>query len=475
MTPTNAAPKLGVQEVRLYERDQKLRMPFRFGVATMTESPQAYAHVRIRLVDGREGWGVAGEMLAAKWFDKDLSLSNEDNYRQLRAALGIAGDAYRAAGPATAFDLFAGSYRAQIDAGAAAGLNPITACYGPALLDRAVLDALCRLHDVSFADAIRRNLPGIRRSDLAPDLEDFDLDTFLAGLKPGASIHARHTVGMVDPITANPEPVNDGLPETLADVIATYGHRYFKIKVGGDLAADLARLEEIAAALDVIDGEYLVSLDGNEQYREASTVIELLRAIAARPALTRFNEAILFVEQPIARAVALDGDIWALSTYKPVIIDESDGTLDTFPTAKELGYAGVSSKTCKGFYKSILNRARCARWNTRADGPRYFMSAEDLTTPAGVTVQQDLALVSLLGIDHVERNGHHYINGMAAAPAAEQRAFLAAHPDLYHDAGGTARLTIRDGRIALGSLACAGFATAAMPDFGSMREMSMPG
>ena len=474
MTRTNAAPKLSVEEVRLYERDQTLRMPFRFGVATMTESPQAYAHVRVRLEDGREGWGVAGEMLAAKWFDKDLSLSNEDNYRKLRAALGIASDAYRAAGPATAFDLFAGNYRAQIAASAAVGLNPITACYGPALLDRAVLDALCRLHDASFADAIRRNLPGIRRSDLTPDLEDFDLGAFLAGLNPGDSIHARHTVGMVDPIASNPEPVNDGLPETLADVIATYGHRYFKIKVGGDLMADLARLAEIAAALDAIDGEYLVSLDGNEQYREASTVIELLRAIAARPELIRFSESILFVEQPIARSVALDGDIWALSTYKPVIIDESDGTLDTFPKAKELGYAGVSSKTCKGFYKSILNRARCERWNARADGPRYFMSAEDLTTPAGVSVQQDLALVSLLGIGHVERNGHHYINGMAAAPAAEQRAFLTAHPDLYHEAGGAARLTIRDGRIALGSLGCAGFATAAMPDFGSMRAMSMP-
>ena len=89
-------------------------------------------------------------------------------------------------------------------------------------------------------------------------------------------------------------------------------------------------------------------------------------------------------------------------------------------------------------------------------------------------MQQDLALVSLLGIGHVERNGHHYINGMAASPAAEQQAFLTAHPDLYHEAGGTVRLTIRDGRIALGSLGCAGFATAAMPDFGSMREMPMP-
>ena len=59
------------------------------------------------------------------------------------------------------------------------------------------------------------------------------------------------------------------------------------------------------------------------------------------------------------------------------------------------------------------------------------MSAEDLTTQAGLSVQQDLALVNLLGIRHVERNGHHYVNGMAAQSQAEQDAFLAAHPDVY--------------------------------------------
>ena len=59
------------------------------------------------------------------------------------------------------------------------------------------------------------------------------------------------------------------------------------------------------------------------------------------------------------------------------------------------------------------------------------MSAEDLTTLAGVSVQQDLALVSLLGLTHVERNGHHFIDGMSFAPEAEQAAFARAHPDLY--------------------------------------------
>jgi hypothetical protein len=83
--------------------------------------------------------------------------------------------------------------------------------------------------------------------------------------------------------------------------------------------------------------------------------------------------------------------------------------------ARAKGYRGVSSKTCKGIYKSFVNAARCALWNRETPG-RYLMSAEDLTIQAGIALQQDLALVSLLGITHVERNGHHYVDGMAALP-----------------------------------------------------------
>ncbi|HET8746850.1 MAG TPA: mandelate racemase, partial [Ramlibacter sp.] len=185
----------------------------------------------------------------------------------------------------------------------------------------------------------------------------------------------------------------------------------------------------------------------------------------------RLWQSILFIEQPIARKLALQVDLGAAGFGKPVIIDESDGETDSFVQARARGYAGVSSKTCKGFYKSVLNAARCAIWNREEGGPRYFMSAEDLTTQAGLAVQQDLALVNLLGIKHVERNGHHYVDGMKALPRAEQGAFLRAHPDLYEDSHGAVRLRIRGGEIAIGSLDCVGFASGAMPEFGAMQAL----
>src|SRR5450432_1513210 len=86
------APGFIVREVRLYERHVHLRMPFRFGVVTLTEAPQCFVRVRIEFADGRSHWGAAAEILAPKWFDKNLALSNEDNFDQLRQSLRLAAD-----------------------------------------------------------------------------------------------------------------------------------------------------------------------------------------------------------------------------------------------------------------------------------------------------------------------------------------------------------------------------------------------
>ncbi len=175
-------------------------------------------------------------------------------------------------------------------------------------------------------------------------------------------------------------------------------------------------------------------------------------------------DRILYIEQPIARAEALSRNMSAVSAERPVVIDESDNSLDVFPRAMELGYRGVSSKSCKGFYKSLINLLRC-----RKAGPDYFLTGEDLTMQAGLAVQQDLALVSLLGLTHVERNGHHYVKGFGETGRDEQIAFLNAHPDLYLESDGVVRLNLVAGRLNIASLDCVGFASAALPDVASMR------
>ena len=447
--------KFAVRQIDLFERDVRLRMPFRFGVVTLTEAPQAFVRVRIRLENGVEAEGAAAEMLVPKWFDKDPALSNQQNIEQLRTSLALAKGVY-GSGANTAYGHFQAHYRDQIERASSKGLNALVACYGPALIDRALLDALCRGLGIGFYDAVRRNVVGMELPG-----------AFLESLRPSSQIAARHTVGLLDPISATEKRINDGLPETLEEVIARYGHRWFKLKVAGDVRADVERLCAIASVLDRL-AEYHATLDGNEQYEDVHGVLSLWQRMKGEPRLRRLVQSVVFIEQPIKRQNALSTDISALAKEKPVIIDESDDTLDAFARAKSLGYRGVSSKTCKGIYKSITNAARCAEW-----GKGYFMSGEDLTVQAGLAVQQDLALVSLLGIAHVERNGHHYVNGMAGLPAPEQDAFLHAHPDLYERSHGAVRLRITKGQIAIGSLSCPGYASGVMPDWNQMREMTI--
>jgi len=447
-----STPRFRVVSIELFERPVRLRMPFRFGVVTLTGAPQAFVRARIRLADGGprggEAEGAAAELMVPKWFDKDPALSNEDNFAQLRGSLRRARVRYLAGGERTAW------------AHSATEQEGLVENYGPALLDRALLDALCRSMGVSFVEAVRRNLIGAQAFD------GLDLPAFLSRLEFRNSIAARHTVGLVDPITAAEQGtrVDDGLPETLEEVLAAYGHRYFKLKVGGEAREDVERLAAIAAVLDRMPDPYHATLDGNEQYDDMAGVVELWERIKADARLRRLVGSILFIEQPVKRHKALQEKVGGID--KPMIIDESDDSLDAFARARELGYKGVSSKTCKGLYKSFINAARCSAW-----GGDYFMSGEDLTIQAGLALQQDLALVSLLGLTHVERNGHHYVNGMADLPRGEQEAFLGAHPDLYQRSHGAVRPRIVGGELSTGSLACAGYASGAMPDWNSMRSM----
>jgi len=465
-------PTFRIAEIELLETPVVLRMPFRFGIVTLRKCFQAFVRVRIETSDGKSAWGATAEMIAPKWFDKNPNLTDDENFEQERDVLRIATQAYLSdTSSDTAFGHFIRHHDTHLKVCASKGYNPLLASYGNALIDKAVLDALCRIRHMSFYQVMQSNLVGMH--DGHSQFSGIDFSAFLNQLRPATHIHARHTVGLVDAITAADitEPVNDGLPETLEQVVEHYGHRYYKLKVCGQLDKDIARLTAIASVLDRIQAPYFASLDGNEQYKNAEEVAELLSTMRATPALHRMVNSIMFVEQPISRAHALDTDLSHMNLGLPVIMDESDGTLDAFVKAKGKGYSGISSKTCKGIYKSFLNAARCQQWNTEGNTRHFFMSGEDLTVQAGLCIQQDLALVNLLGITHVERNGHHYVNGLVSRTKEEQTDFLQNHGDLYESSFGATRVKITEGRLHIASLACPGFASAAMPDFSRMQPL----
>ena len=294
-------------EAEAFERPVAFRFPFRFGVARVTEAPQAFVRVRIE-TDGRSAAGWSAEMMMPKWFDKSPELTPEDNVAQLRRSLALAIEAMLAAGRGTPFGLTAAVEAAHHAACAAEGLPPLVASYGLALVERAMLDALGRAEDAPAAELVRSqpHRPDRRHGARPRGLRPRRLPRRPASRPP--SIAVRHTVGLADPLTAADlaaaDRLNDGLPETLEEAIAAYGHRFFKLKIAGDPEADVARLARIAAVLDRLD-DYRVTLDGNEQYPDPETVAAFLDRLAAAPGLDRLRRAILFLEQPMARAVTL--------------------------------------------------------------------------------------------------------------------------------------------------------------------------
>jgi len=439
-------PALTVRDIRLAERTVTFQRPFRFGSTTVTSAPQVFVHAEIK-IDGRTSFGATAELMVPKWFDKNPAISIEETVEELRQSLVFARELYlKQRAPLSAFALHAAVYPHQLKTCARVGMPQLAALFGPAEIDKAIVDALLRVLNLNVFSGFARNIVGLD-TRLTPDLDQAAIDRFLSSRRPRASIHVRHTVGMMD------------APESARQVALRDGCRYFKIKLCGDPQSDVKRLHDIADVLDNLSIDYRVTLDANEQYANLANLLALVDCMTSTSSLAQISKRTLYIEQPLPRERTWQTPLGVATNRFAFIVDEADDDYDVFPRATELGYAGISSKSCKGMYKSLLNGTRAA-----LAGEKLFMTAEDLTCQAGLAVQQDSALAAVLGCTHVERNGHHYVDGFSGTPQEESDAFLAAHGDLYRRDQGAVRLKIETGELALGSLATIGFASAVSPE-----------
>ncbi|MFG3595085.1 hypothetical protein [Bradyrhizobium sp. RDI18] len=454
--------RLAVRDITFFERPVTFARPFRFGAVVINATPQAFVRVEIEVEGRGRAAGASAEFLVPKWFDKRPHLAPEQTVDELRRSLLIARGTYLAhSGFETAFGLHAACIGAQIEACAREDIPPLAAAYGPAEIDKAILDALLRCTGTGFFDGMADNIAGVD-ARLSRDLGDDDVSRFLAGRKRLERVAIRHTVGMDDKVEGE---------GGVADIREHAGARYFKLKLNGDPAHDADRLIRIGNELATLSYDFRVTLDANEQYADLTALNALVEQLDRDAALQPIAQKLLYIEQPMPRDITRQSPLGALA-QRDFIIDEADDSYDAFPVARALGYRGISSKSCKGIYKSVINATRAARWS--AAGEKCFIAGEDLTCQAGLAVQQDLALGALIGVTHAERNGHHYVDGFGDTPAAEAEAFLAGHPDLYVRDGDKIRLAIHDGDLLTGSLTTPGFATAAHPDWSAMSPLAQP-
>lgn len=453
--------RIKVLDVKYYVHNTRTRMPFHFGIVKMTAAPHFFLLADV-LVDGVKSSGLAAEGLLPKWFTKNPDSSFQDEIKDMieviRSACRISLETDESD---NFFRFWQAVYRNQKDLCEAKGQPSLLWNFGISMVERAVLDAICKAKELSLKDLLADDALGIEPGEIHAELKGTKVHELL-DLKGVNPMYARHTVGLTDFLRQSEIPhderVDDGLPQALEDCVKAYGISRLKIKLSGTIERDTRRLVSIAHILEENGIEdYAFTLDGNENYDDANDFVKLWEDLIAQDELGNFLSHLIFVEQPIKRTAALSEatkQIFLNWKHKPLmIIDESDSELDSMAVALESGYEGTSHKNCKGIIKGIANA--CLLKHKALSNPTrtYLLSGEDLVNIGPVALLQDLTVSSLLGVTHIERNGHHYFRGLSMFPLDIQEQVLEHHGDLYrrHE-DGFVTLNVADGCLNITSL-----------------------
>jgi hypothetical protein len=472
---------VSIESVEFYMRNVRVRIPFRYGNACLLGSPLLHVRLRARDAKGNVAEGVSADALPPKWFDKAPEKDYRQNIADLLVAVRHATEMYRcaASSPRSVFEIWQDAYRNTVKLTNASGLNNLVGSFGSSLMERALFDAAGKLAGKSFHAMLRDGSLGIVPEAVHPELAGRRVVDSVAAT-PGKTLFVRHTVGLSDPIEdgdITPEDrVTDGLPQSLDAILMAYELHYFKLKIFGKLELDVPRLTQIANLLEAhAPRDYKATLDGNEQFKSPADLKNWLDAVSAEPVLQKLLKRIVFIEQPMDRAIALtEAGAKGFSGFKdlpPVIIDESDDGLNVFKQAVSLGYRGVSTKNCKGVFKGLFNRMLVDYFNQR-DGGGYQLSGEDLTNVPIVPLQQDSCTLSCLGVAHAERNGHHYYRGLDHLSRTEREACIRTHSPLYERWDRSGRLRMIGGQLDLSSLHVPGFGVGVDIDWPNMTPLA---
>ncbi len=485
---TEYACRLRVLEVDLRVHPMRTRFPFRYGIASMTAVPHLFVKVAVE-VDGKTAAGIASDGLPPKWFTKNPQSSMEQDLAEMIAVIqhAVKLALRHNTEPLTFMELWQW-IKADQQAWAAHHQHPpLLWNFGLSLIERATLDALCKATGMPLHRLVKSDLLGLDLGEMHPALEGMAPVDFLPA-SPLPSTRVRHTVGLADPIRVDDIPaaerLHDGLPQALEECIPAYGLCRFKIKFGSDLATDQRRLRTITETLETLcKDDWQVTLDGNEFFHDMPTFRSYFETLQRDPALRSILERTLWVEQPMHRDNALDDAVGTtLHDWKDaptLIIDESDGSLGDALRALELGYAGTSHKNCKGVLKGLANAGFIHQHRLTHPGESFVISGEDLVNVGPIALLQDLAVQALLGVTHVERNGHHYFRGLSMYPPEIATQTAEAHPDLYATRpDGLTSLQITQGELSLRTVNEAPFGSSVAPDlsgFPTLKEWILGG
>ena len=143
----NEPIRIKIRSAELRVIDMKLRIPFKFGIATLTDIPQLTMRIVAEDESGRTATGYSADVLPALWFDKASDKSIDQKIEDQITMARLAGEFYldQASGYVTPFDLWWSVYPELKREADRLGINALTAGFGSSFAERAAIDAACRL------------------------------------------------------------------------------------------------------------------------------------------------------------------------------------------------------------------------------------------------------------------------------------------------------------------------------------------
>jgi L-alanine-DL-glutamate epimerase-like enolase superfamily enzyme len=394
------------------------RAPMKFGGRVVTDVLLFNVHVDVETRKGRRATGMGSMPLGNAWSWPSYRV---DAAQTLAAMLEFAEQALAAANRLTEFghplelthalaqDHAAIADRVAASLALAEPMPRLAQLVAASPLEAAIHDAYGRAlgansYNLLGAEFANRDLAAYLGSDFAGEF----LDRYTSRApKPAMPLY--HLVGALDPLTPAdaPQPIGDGLPDTLIDWIIADGLTHLKIKLAGDdLPWDVRRVAAVERAAAEAQAQrgcpaWNYSLDFNEKCANVEYVLDFLTLL--REQSPAAYQRVQYIEQPTHRDLRAhpENRMHRAARIKPVVIDESLVDLDSLHAAREMGYSGVALKACKGHSEALLMGAAAQKYG-------MFLCVQDLTCP-GMSFLHSASLAARIpGVAAIEGNGRQY-------------------------------------------------------------------
>ena len=410
------ATGLRIEKVEFAFEDHKYRAPYKFVGTAVDRTTLLNVHVEVSTPDGRSAKGFGSMPMGNVWSFPSKTLSFDTTLGAMRELAKhihkITASFNGTAHPIEINHLLEPEYlKAAAEVSQELKLSePI-----PKLCTQVTASPFdAALHD-AFGKALGKNCYQTYSAELLgqdlsrylnADFRGESLEKYVSAT-PRDWIWLFHSVGGLDAVTRGElkEPLNDGMPETLADWIRRDGLQRIKIKLQGEnLEWDIAR----TVAIDRVaretrpDVEWKYCCDFNEHCPDVEYLLEYLRKVKEQA--PQGFDSILYLEQPTRRDLKADRHnlMHEAAKLRPVVIDESLTDLENLMLAREMGYTGACLKACKGQSHAMLMAAA---------GQKYgmFLCVQDLTCPGASFVHSASIASHIPGLSTIEANARQYV------------------------------------------------------------------